>query len=107
MSDTFPDNQAQLITSLEQLTTQLDAMHLAQLTSLAFDLPKLYFCREYLDLDEKDAIHLCQQRLQDGVNNQKFTLEYLIQLLSVKDYFDSEDARLRLAPEPLDAEEDK
>lgn len=105
MSDTFQDNQVQIITSLAQLTIQLDAMHLAQLTSLAFDLPKLYFCREYLELDEKDAIHLCQQRLEDGINNQKFTLDDLAQLLTIEDYFDSEDARLRLAPEEAQEEE--
>ena len=75
-------------------------MHLAQLTAFAFALPQLYFCREYLQLDEKITSNKCLQRLQTGLNNEAFTLEKLSDLLTEREFFESQEARSRLAPEP-------
>lgn len=100
MSNTGQDNQSNLSSSLAQLTLQLDAMHIAQLTSFAYGLPPLYFCREYLQLDEQTAISHCLQRLEHGINNQDFSLERLTVLLAEKDYYDDYEARLRLGPKP-------
>lgn len=86
--------------ALIQLTQPLDAMNLAQLTSFAYGLPPLYFCREYLDMDEQTAISHCLQRLENGINTQEFTLEKLTSLLADKDYYDDYEARLRLEPAP-------
>jgi len=98
MSNTC-QNQSIANISLAQLTQPLDAMHLAQLTSFAYGLPPLYFCREYLDQDEQTAIGHCLQRLANGMSNQEFTLEKLTILLSERDYYDDYEARLRLGPE--------
>lgn len=100
MSNTGQDHQSNLSSSLTQLTQQLDAMHIAQLTSFAYGLPPLYFCREYLQLDEQTAISHCLQRLENGINNQDFSLERLTVLLEEKDYYDDYEARLRLGPKP-------
>ncbi len=86
-------------TSFEQLTKNLDAMHLAQLTAYAFTIPQLFFCREYLQLDEQTAIAQCMQRLQSGLSDKTFTVENLETLLTDRDYFEAEEARLRLGPE--------
>ncbi|WP_022939913.1 hypothetical protein [Psychromonas hadalis] len=86
--------------SLEQLTRQLDAMHLAQLSAFAFSIPQLYFCREYLQLDEQTISKKCLQRLQSGLNSETFTVEKLTALLADKEYFSAAEARSRLAPEP-------
>lgn len=85
---------------LQQLIQPLDAMHLAQLTAFAFAIPQLYFCREYLTSDEQTIINACLQRLQNGLNDQVFTIEDLTKLLAERDYFESKEARSRLAPEP-------
>ncbi|MCP4324478.1 MAG: hypothetical protein GY787_21985 [Alteromonadales bacterium] len=87
-------------TELEQLTTPLDAMHLAQLTAFALTIPQLYFCREYLQLDEQAITNKCLQRLQSGLNSETFTLERLNELLTDRDYFTADEVRSRLAPEP-------
>lgn len=100
MTNNPQDSNANNQLSLEQLTTSLDAMHLAQLTAFAFAIPQLYFCREYLQQDEQEAIKLCLQRLQRGLNEAQFSIASLTELLTERDYFDSEEARLRLAPEP-------
>ncbi|MFT5880573.1 MAG: hypothetical protein ACI86X_001702 [Moritella sp.] len=100
MSNICPDNQSNLRMSLTQLTQQLDAMHIAQLTSFAYGLPPLFFCREYLQLDEQTAIGHCLQRLENGINNQDFTFEKLTALLAENDYYDDYEARLRLGPKP-------
>lgn len=98
MSNTSHDNQSNLRLSLAQLTQQLDAMHIAQLTSFAYGLPPLYFCREYLQLDEQTAINHCLQRLENGLSNGDFTIERITVLLAEKDYYDDYEARLRLEP---------
>jgi hypothetical protein len=100
MSNICQDNQSNLRKSLTQLTQQLDAMHIAQLTSFAYGLPPLFFCREYLQLDEQTAIGHCLQRLENGINNQDFTFETLTVLLAENDYYDDYEARLRLGPIP-------
>lgn len=94
MPDTYQDKL------LEQLTKSLDAMHLAQLTAFAFAIPQLYFCREYLHADEQVTINKCLQRLKNGLKKQIFSVEKLTELLVHKEYFDSQEARSRLAPEP-------
>lgn len=100
MPDTPQDNPSTITPTLEQLTTSLDAMHLAQLTAFAFAIPQLYFCREYLHADESVVIQACLQRLQKGLNEQTFSVDDLSHLLVDKEYFEAKDARLRLAPEP-------
>jgi len=86
--------------ALAQLTKSFDAMYLAQLTAFAFEIPQLYFCREYLAHDEQDAIEQCLQRLQKGISDDTFTLQRLTQCIDEKYFFDTQEARLRLAPEP-------
>lgn len=89
----------------EKITLTLNAMHFAQLTAFAFGLPQLYFCREYLALDEVTAINHCKQRLLTLIANQEITLQQLTYLITEKDYFDADEARLRLGPELDDSEE--
>jgi len=86
--------------TFEQLINPLDLMQIAQLSAFAFDIPQLHLCREYLQSDEQVAIEECVVRLEKGLALQIFSLESLTTLLAEKDYFDSEEARLRLAPEP-------
>lgn len=86
--------------ALTQLCAQHDAMHLAQLAAFAFTVPQLYFCREYLDLEEQAARDALLQRLQKGLTEQTFSIELLTERLVDRDYFDGQEARLRLAPEP-------
>lgn len=100
MTTTSHTNNTDIDSPLKQLTAPLDAMHVAQLTAFAFAIPQLYFCREYLQLNEQDAIRSCLTRLQRGLGEQVFTIETLIELLKDRDYFTAEEARLRLAPEP-------
>jgi len=93
------DNTQQVI---EKITAPLKAMHLAQLTAFALTLPPLYFCREYLSLDDLSIIKQCQQRLINLLKNQEITEEKLLQLLADKEYFDADEARLRVSPEPVE-----
>ena len=86
--------------ALEELTTPLNAMHLAQLSAFAYAIPQLYFCREYLQCDEQKAIEKFLQRLQAGLSNETFTIEKLNELLADKEYFTADEVRSRLAPEP-------
>lgn len=81
-----------------QLSKTCDAMQLAQLTAFAFAIPQLYLCREYLLFDEQQAITACLQRLQKGLSATTFSIDDLKALLAEGDFFDSEEARLRLAP---------
>lgn len=81
---------------LTQLTQPLNAMHIAQLTAFAFGLPPLYFCRDYLALDEATAIDKCNERLIKLLNTEEISLPRLNDLLSDKEYFDEEEARLRV-----------
>lgn len=96
MSTAIQDNPV----TLEQLVQSLDAMQIAQLSAFALDIPQLYLCREYLETDEQVAINECVKRLEKGLSEQLFTLQVLTTLLVERDYFESEEARLRLAPEP-------
>lgn len=89
-----------MLDKLRTLTQELDAMHIAQLTSFAYGLPPLYLCREYLNNKEKDAINQCLIRLGNGIENQAFTFDKLATLLAEKDFYDDYEARLRLAPAP-------
>jgi len=50
--------------------------------------------------NEQTIINACLQRLQNGLNDQVFTIEDLTKLLAERDYFESKEARSRLAPEP-------
>ncbi len=100
MPNTYQDSQSNSNDSLQQLIQPLDAMHLAQLTAFALAIPQLYFCREYLHVDEQSLSKSCLQRLQSGLSDETFTLERLADLLTDRDYFTSEEARSRLAPEP-------
>lgn len=95
MSDDVKSTQVEF----EKITLTLNAMHFAQLTAFAFGLPQLYFCREYLKLDEETAIQHCKQRLLNLIANREITLQQLIHLLTEKDYFNADEARLRLGPE--------
>lgn len=96
----MPNTSLNISASLEQLALPLDAMHLAQLSAFAFSIPQLYFCREYLQLDEKITHSKCLQRLQSGLNNEVFTVEKLTDYLVDKEYFSAEEVRSRLSPEP-------
>ncbi|MDX2320882.1 MAG: hypothetical protein QNK26_09855 [Moritella sp.] len=100
MPNTCQDNLSTANASLVQLTQSLDAMHIAQLASFAYGLPPLFLCREYLEQDEATAIKHCLQRLENGLNNQDFSVERLTELLTDRDYYDDYEARLRLGPEP-------
>ncbi|GLS91413.1 hypothetical protein GCM10007916_24820 [Psychromonas marina] len=86
--------------ALLQLTKPYDAMQLAQLCAFAFAIPQLYLCREYLSSDEDVAIKACLTRLEKGLQADTFNIETLNTLLVEKEFYDSEEARLRLAPEP-------
>ncbi|MEL0630404.1 hypothetical protein [Psychromonas aquatilis] len=94
MSDDMSSKQLQL----NKITQDLRAMHLAQLTAFAFTLPPLYFCREYINDSEAEAINHCKQRLLNLLVTEKVTSEQLLMLLSDKEYYSEEEARLRLGP---------
>jgi len=100
MSTSFEASSINISAPLLKITSASDAMQLAQLCAFAFAIPQLYFCREYLLLDEQSAINACLQRLELGLQAGTFTIDGLTGLLADKDFFDSEEARLRLAPEP-------
>ena len=107
MSVTAHDTPSAIMPELMLLVSPLDAMHLAQLAAFAFSIPQLYFCREYLVLTEQDAFAQSLQRLQKGINEQQFNVDTLTTLLAERDYFDADEARLRLAPAPEDALDDE
>ncbi|WP_160063350.1 hypothetical protein [Psychromonas sp. L1A2] len=98
MSDDVNETSIQL----EKIIHPLPAMHLAQLTAFAFGLPPLYFCREYLSLDEETTINHCKQRILNLIANGEVSLQQLTHLLVEKEYFDSDEARLRLGPTPTE-----
>lgn len=100
MSLLMPNTPLNISAPLEQLSKQLDAMHLAQLSAFAYAIPQLYFCREYLQCDEQAAIEKSLQRLQTGLSNETFTLDRLSELLADREYFTADEVRSRLAPEP-------
>jgi len=105
MPTTVQDTPLSITPELAQLTASFDAMHLAQLSAFAFAIPQLYFCREYLELDEQTAVNAVLQRLQKGITEQQFSLERLAELLAEREFFGSKETRLRLAPEPDSWEE--
>lgn len=96
------DDLNEISIQLAQIVQPLSAMHLAQLTAFAFGLPPLYFCREYQPLDQASIIQHCQQRLLNLLNAQEITLQQLSHLLAEKDFFDAEEASLRVGPEPIE-----
>tara|TARA_R110001583_G_scaffold49336_2_gene154558 strand:+ start:12004 stop:12300 length:297 start_codon:yes stop_codon:yes gene_type:complete len=95
MSDDIKSTQVEF----EKITLTLNAMQFAQLTAFSFGLPQLYFCREYLALDEETAINHCKQRILNLIANEEISLQQLTHLLTEKEYFDADEARLRLGPE--------
>lgn len=100
MTNTFQETSSQFNEPLFNLTNQMDAMKLAQLCAFAFMIPQLYFCREYLNLDEDIAIKKCLIRLDKGLAEKTFTMEKLSNLLNECEFFDSDEARLRLQATP-------
>jgi hypothetical protein len=96
----MPTPNSNNASSIKKIVNALDAMQIAQLCAFAFSIPQLYLCRLYLDEQEQVVIDACIVRLEKGVNEGLFSLEKLSELLTDKDYFDSNEARLRLAPEP-------
>jgi len=96
------DDLNEMSIQLAQVIKSLPAMHLAQLTAFAFGLPPLYFCREYQALDQESIIAHCQQRLLNLLNAQEITLQQLGNLLAEKEFFDAEEASLRVGPEPIE-----
>jgi len=95
MSDDIKSTQAEF----EKITLSLNAMQFAQLAAFCLGLPQLYFCREYLALDEETAINHCKQRILNLIANKEISIQQLTHLLTEKDYFDADEARLRLGPE--------
>ncbi|WP_298940801.1 hypothetical protein [uncultured Psychromonas sp.] len=93
------DDVNEISIQLEKIIQPLPAMHLAQLTAFAFGLPPLYFCREYQPLAQESIIEHCQQRLLNLLNTQDITLQQLSHLLAEKEFFDAEEASLRVGPE--------
>ena len=85
---------------LEQITQPLNAMHLSQLTAYAYGLPPLFFCSQYYELNNESIIEQCNQRLVKLINNEETTITQINKLLADKEYFDEEEARLRVAPAP-------
>lgn len=96
----MPTANSENLLSIKQLVNALDAMQIAQLCAFAFSIPQLYLCRLYLNEQEQVAIDACLARLEKGLSEGLFSLEKLSELLTDRDYFDSDEARLRLAPEP-------
>jgi len=94
----MPESQNDNALQLTQLITPLNAMHLAQLTAFSFGLPPLYFCREYQSFPSDTIKAQCEERLLNQLNSEQVTLQRLQQLLLVKEYFDEEEASLRVAP---------
>lgn len=84
--------------ALDKIISPLNAMQLAQLTAFSFTLPPLYFCKEYLNLADQQIIEHCKQRLLTLMNDGKLTQQSLTLLLNNKEYFDADEARLRLMP---------
>ena len=100
----MPNNKCekpQLISEpLKQLCISLDAMQIAQLCAFALSIPQLYLCREYLFSEEQVAIDACLIRLEKGLTDKNFNIEHLSSILKDKEFFDSDEARLRLGPDP-------
>ena len=87
---------------LEQITRPLKAMFLSQLTAYAYGLPPLFFCSQYYELNDESIIEQCNQRLIKLINDQETTIVQINKLLIDKEYFDEEEARLRVAPTPAE-----
>jgi len=100
MSTIVQDTPSPISSELAQLSAPFDAMHLAQLSAFAFAIPQLYFCREYLALEEQVALESVLQRLQKGITEQQFSVQKLTELLAEREFFGAKEVRLRLAPEP-------
>jgi len=96
----MPEGINNIQQQLDQITQPLNAMHLSQLTAYAYGLPPLFFCSQYYELDDESVIEQCKQRLIKLINDDETTLSHLNKLLTDKEYFDEEEARLRVAPTP-------
>ncbi|WP_413693865.1 hypothetical protein [Psychromonas sp. KJ10-2] len=94
----MPDSQNEHAQQLTQLISPLGAMHLAQLTAFCFGLPPLYFCREYQALPSATIKKQCEERLLKQLDSEAIAVPQLQQLLLEKEYFDEEEASLRVAP---------
>jgi len=94
----MPDGIKNSQQALHQMTQTLNAMHLSQLTAYAYGLPPLFFCSQYFQLNDETIIDQCNERLIKLVSTEEITLERISQLLIDKEYFDAEEARLRVAP---------
>jgi len=94
----MPDGIKNSQQALHQITQTLSAMHLSQLTAYAYGLPPLFFCSQYFQLNDETIIEKCNERLMKLVSTEEITLERISLLLIDKEYFDAEEARLRVAP---------
>ena len=92
------DNQNENAQQLTQLITPLGAMYTAQLTAFCFGLPPLYFCREYQSLPPATIKAQCEDRLLRQLDSGEVTVPQLQQLLLEKEYFNEEEASLRVVP---------
>ena len=96
----MPEGINNIQQQLEQITQPLNAMHLSQLTAYAYGLPPLFFCSQYYELDDESIIEQCKQRLLKLISSDETTVLQINKLLADKEYFDAEEARLRVAPAP-------
>jgi len=94
----MPENINNIQQELAQITSPLNAMHLSQLTAYAYGLPPLFFCSQYYELNDESIIEQCNQRLVKLISGDETTLSQINKLLVDKEYFDAEEARLRVAP---------
>ena len=98
----MPENINNIQQELVQITSPLNAMHLSQLTAYAYGLPPLFFCSQYYELNDESIIEQCNQRLVKLISGDETTLSQINKLLVDKEYFDAEEARLRVAPTPVE-----
>lgn len=96
----MPEGINDIQQELEKVTQPLNAMHLSQLTAYAYGLPPLFFCSQYYELNDKSIIEQCNQRLVKLLSSDEITFTQINKLLVDKEYFDEEEARLRVAPSP-------
>lgn len=96
----MPEGINDIQQELEKVTQSFNAMHLSQLTAYAYGLPPLFFCSQYYQLNDDMIIDNCNQRLIKLLINQEISTVKINELLKDKEYFDEEEARLRVAPSP-------
>lgn len=96
------ENITDIQQELNKITQPLNAMQLSQLTAYTYGLPPLFFCSQYYELDDQLIIEQCNQRLVKLIKNGETTLTQVNKLLIEKEYFNAEEARLRVAPTPVE-----